>query len=67
MSPSYHTFLMVTLSYHSKETPIGALPAEKIAETVLLYVFRIAFPESLFPKNGMEMQEGQGGQAGFFH
>ena len=28
-------------------TPIGALHAEKIAESVLLYVFRISFPASL--------------------
>ena len=30
--------------YHSKETPINALHVEKIAEAVLLYVLRIAFP-----------------------
>ena len=47
VSPSYHTFLLVTPSYHSKVTPIGVLHAEKIAEAVLLYVFRLAFPASL--------------------
>ena len=34
-----YTFLTVTLSYHSKVTPIGTLHAEKIAEAGLLYVF----------------------------
>ena len=29
-SPSYHSFLTVTSSYHGKVTPIGALFAEKI-------------------------------------
>ena len=46
VSPSYHTFWMVTQSYHSKVTPIGGLHAEKLDEAVLLYVFRIAFPGS---------------------
>ena len=46
VSPSYHTFMMVTPSYHSNVIPIGALQAEKIAQAVLLYVFRIAFPAS---------------------
>ena len=39
-----NTFLTVTQSYHSKVTPIGTLPAEKIAEAVMLYVFTIALP-----------------------
>ena len=42
--PSYHTLLIVTPSYHSKVTHIGILHAQKIAESVLLYVFRTAFP-----------------------
>ena len=46
--PTPSSFLTVTQSYYSKVTPIGALHAEKIAEAVLLYVFRIAFPASLF-------------------
>ena len=46
VSPCYHSFLTVTQSFHSKVTPIGVLYAEKIAEAVLLYVFRIAFPAS---------------------
>ena len=52
-SPSYHTFLMVTLSYNSKVTPVSTLYAEKIAEAVLLYVFRIKIPASLLPKTFM--------------
>ena len=48
VSPCNHHFLPLTLVYHSKETPINALHAEKIAKTVLLYVFRTAFPTSLF-------------------
>ena len=40
----------VTHKYHSKVTPIAALYAEKLAEAVLLYVFRIAFPPSLFTR-----------------
>ena len=46
-----HNFLTVTLSYHSKVTPIGELHVVKIAEAVLLYVFRIAFPASLLGKH----------------
>ena len=41
VSPCYQSFLTVTQNYHSKDTPIGALHAEQIAETVLLYVFII--------------------------
>ena len=37
--PCCHNFLTVIPSYHSKMTPIGALHAEKINETVLNYVF----------------------------
>ena len=47
VSPCYHSFLAVTQRYNSKVTPIRELHAEKIAEAVLLYVFRIAFPASL--------------------
>ena len=43
-SPWYHKVLTIIPSYFSKVTPIGALHAEKIAEIILLYVFRIAFP-----------------------
>ena len=39
---------MVTPSYNSKVTPIGALHAEKTAVAVSLNVFRVAFPASLF-------------------
>ena len=46
-SPCCHILLTVLLSYHGKVTPIGALHAEKIAEAVFLYMFRIAFPASL--------------------
>ena len=49
-SPCCHNFLAVTQSYYSKVTPIGALHAEKIAQTVLLFILRIAFPASLFHK-----------------
>ena len=44
--PCYHSFLIVTQNYDSKMTPIGALHAEKIAQAVLLYVFRITFSAS---------------------
>ena len=47
VSPCCPNFLTVTQSYHSKVTYVGALHAEKIAEAVLLYVFRIAFLASL--------------------
>ena len=50
MSSSYHAFLMVTPTYHSKVTPSGALHDEKIAEAVFLYVFVIAFPTPLLMK-----------------
>ena len=45
---------MVTPSYHSKGTPFGALSAQKIAETVWLYLFRIVFPTYLFGFIGKE-------------
>ena len=32
-------------------TSIGSLHAEKIAEAILLYLFKIAFPASLFPQS----------------
>ena len=48
VSPCYHPSLTVPKSYHSKVTPVGALLTEKIAESILLYVFRIAFPASRF-------------------
>ena len=48
VSPCCLNFLRVTESYHSKVTPIGALRTEKMAEAVLIHVFRIAFPASLF-------------------
>ena len=47
VSPCCHSFLKVPQYYHSKVTPIGALHAKKIAKSVLLYVFRIAFLSSL--------------------
>ena len=50
VSPCYHTSLTVTQSYNSKVTLIGALHAEKIAEAVLLNVFRISLPASLLWK-----------------
>ena len=46
-SPCCHIFLTVIPSCHSKVIPIGTLHAEKIAEAVLLYVFKMAFPSSL--------------------
>ena len=46
-SPRCYTFLTVTLSYHSKVTPIGTLHVEKIAKAVLVYVFKIELPASL--------------------
>ena len=49
-SPCCHNFLAVAQSYRGKVIPIGAMYAEKIAEVVLLYVFRIPFPASLLYK-----------------
>ena len=43
-----HQFLTVTTSYHSKVTLIGPLHTDKITESVLLYVFELSFPASLF-------------------
>ena len=34
-------------SFDCKQTPISPLHAEKLAEAVLLYVFKITFPASL--------------------
>ena len=48
VSPCYHSLLTFIQSYHGKVTPISAFHAEKIAVAVLLFVFRIAFPASLF-------------------
>ena len=41
-----HNFLTVTQSYNSKNTPIGKFHAVKIAKSVFLYVFTMAFPTS---------------------
>ena len=35
--------------------PVGPVDAEKIAGVVLLYVFKIAFPRSLFKRNTRRM------------
>ena len=43
--------MTVTKKFDSKVTPIGALHAEKLAEEVLLYAFRITFPVSSLKKN----------------
>ena len=47
-SPCCNNFLYVTQNYHSNVTPIGAMHAKNITEIILLNVFRIAFPASLF-------------------
>ena len=54
-----YSFLIITQSYNSKNTPIGKLHAEKITKAVLLYVLWIAFPTSplmvptpMYSKNG---------------
>ena len=49
-SPCCDNFLAAAQSYRSKVIPFNALHAEKIAEAVLLYVFRIPFPASLLYK-----------------
>ena len=42
---------MIAISSHCyKETQIGSLKAEKIAEEHLLYAFKIVFPVPLFPQ-----------------
>ena len=46
-SPCYHSFLLVTLSYHSKVNLVGALDAETLVAAVLLYELWIGFPTSL--------------------
>ena len=43
-----HSFMTVIPSNCCKETSIGLLHTEKIAEVVLLYVFKITFSASLF-------------------
>ena len=43
-----HNFLTVTHSDNSKNTPIGKFHAVKIAKSVLLYVFTMAFLRSSF-------------------
>ena len=43
VSPCYHTSLIITQSFDSKVTPVGALYAEIIAEAVLLYVFILSY------------------------
>ena len=45
------SFEWLSLSYGSKNTPVGQKDAEEIAKAVLLYVFRIAFPASPFAFN----------------
>ena len=45
-----HNFQTVTSCYHRKVKPIGKLHIERISETVLLYLVRIAFPASLIGK-----------------
>ena len=55
LSSSYHIFMMVPLSYHSKVTLFGASHAEKIAEVVLLFVFTIAFPASLLQSDYLNL------------
>ena len=47
VSPCYHSFMTISQSCHSKVTLINALQVEKIAEAVLLYVFRMTFSASL--------------------
>ena len=58
VSPCYQSFLTVIQSYHSKVTPFGALNADKIAEAVWLYVFRIEVPAFFFNfiENGLSIQ-----------
>ena len=46
-SPYSHIFLTVIPNYHIKVTTLGALYAEKIAEAVVLYMFRISLAASL--------------------
>ena len=44
------SFLTITQSYHRKNTTVGTLHTEEIAEAVLLYISWIAFPTSPFTK-----------------
>ena len=48
-SPCYDNFKLLARAYDSKVSPVGPLIAEKLAASVLLYVFIIGFPASLFP------------------
>ena len=50
-SPCCHNVLTISPSNHSKMNPVGHLGAEKLAEAVWLFVFKIAFPASLFAKH----------------
>ena len=45
------SFKWLSGCYGSKNTPVGQLDAEKIAEAVLLYVFTMAFPTSPLVKD----------------
>ena len=47
-SPCCLNCLTVISSYHSKVTVIDSLDPDEITEVVLLYVFEMAFPASLF-------------------
>ena len=46
-SPYNSGLELLSFKYDFKETLIGSLPAEKMAEAVLLYVFKIVFPAFL--------------------
>ena len=46
-SAYFFSFVAYIPSYFSKQNLIGPLNAEKIAEAVLLYVFKIGFPAPL--------------------
>ena len=51
------------MKFDCTETPIGALHAEKLAESVLLYVFDIAFQASHLKTTVLiEQPSGPGGQ-----
>ena len=41
--PCCHNFLTVSQSYNSKNTPLGKFHAVKIAKSLFLYVFTMAF------------------------
>ena len=46
-----HNFLTVTQIYNSENTPIDRFYADKIAKSVFLHIFTMAFPTSLFGEN----------------